>query len=165
MKPHGYSLIQVLLVILISGLFSIVIMKQIIGSNRDTYLRQTPVVIERLHIAVQLYYNGQCLSGGVTNPTITSLVADGLLPSATSVQFPSNAILSDIQIILGSHVATYYTLTFKSESDAEIAASNQSNTTVSGNQATWMLPIEANGNASKVETNEYLRAFGGGSGC
>lgn len=161
MKQRGYTYVGVLIAISISVVFSIAILGETQADSRIELLKRSSLSVERLHTAVQSYYDARCQLGTVPNPTLDSLLNEGYLDSKAHVALHFSAKFSDIVIAKRSGGTSFkYTVSFATNSDAEIAGSNNFNAFVSNNLVTWNITNGSDSSSSLAEGYEYLRAFG-----
>lgn len=165
MRQRGYTFVGIMVAISIAAVIGITIMSSVQNDSRVEFLKRVPLVIDRLHSAVESYYDARCQAGAVTNPSLADLVSGGYLDSVSQVALPMDAAITQISIVNGGspRAQFLYTVTFGSNSDAEVAGANHFNVTVTDNTATWNITGRTNHDSSSAESHEYLRAFGGSS--
>ncbi|MAD76764.1 MAG: hypothetical protein CML20_18600 [Rheinheimera sp.] len=165
MLQGGYTYVSVSLALVVASIMTLAFFSGASNDTRIEMLSRTNLVVKRLHNSVSMYYDKQCQTGAVPNPTINDLVNSGSLKDSSSVAFTKGATLDSITIEYnGAPPAIFkYKIKFLSQGDAEIAAGNRLNTVLSGEFVTWILANDHTNDSSISEGQEYLRAFGGNS--
>ena len=127
MRQGGYTLVSVSLALVVASIMTLAFFSGASNDTRIEMLSRTNLVVKRLHNSVSMYYDKQCQTGAVPNPTINDLVNSGSLKDSSSVAFTKGATLDSITIEYnGAPPAIFrYKVKFLSQGDAEIAAGNR----------------------------------------
>lgn len=161
----GFTYIQIMVAISVAAILTIAFQKGLQQDVEAVNLETVDLTVTALHHSVESYYDSRCQSGSVSSPTISQLVSEGHLYSASAVTLPAFASFSDISIVSsGASGAVFrYTVAFQREAQAIKAASHSVYATQSGRNVIWEVASSTNNNSTTSESSEYLRAFGGSS--
>lgn len=97
-KIAGFSLIELMFVIAMAGIFSALVVAHMISMDSKGKLESLIIRVDQTQTALDSFIQTNCQRGLHIQPTIAGLTADGLINNASSIESPYNGIVFEVSV-------------------------------------------------------------------